>query len=114
MIRTPLTYYERVMCWNWCGLQQVASLREAATYIRLIEKLRPTDAEMRETQFATTEQGFKWNVPQHGYGNKVVNLEDSEAEALKATLEAQQNIRVSDAEWMLRLTESLTPVEVPA
>ena len=107
MTTAPLTFYERVILWNLCGGHQVANLREAATYIRVIDKLRPQDAEKKESQFKITDRGFNWFLPHDNYGNRVVELEDDEAAALVAVMEAQQNIRVSDAEWMLRLTELL-------
>lgn len=115
MQQIPLTFYERIILWNLCGAHQVGSLKEASVYLRLIEKLRPTDEESRETGLRMTEQGLQWSMAKENYGNRVISAEDDEARALKAVLEGQRSVRVSDAQWMLKLTELLAAAEpVPA
>jgi hypothetical protein len=101
----PVTFYERVLLWNLTGNHQVQSLRDASVYLRLIEKLRPSDEEMREAQFVQEGQGFRWSVPERGYGDRTVELEDTEAAALRTAIEGAQNIRVNDAAWMQRIAD---------
>lgn len=109
MQQVPLTFYERFILWNLCGNHQVANLKEAAVYLRLIERLRPSDEEMRETRFTGDGRNFQWQLPREGYGNLVAALEDEEAKALAAVIEGAQPVRVNDAVWMLRLTASMRP-----
>ena len=103
----PLTYYKRVILWNIVGNHQVASLKEASVCLRLIEKLRLSDEEARDSKFRQTPIGFEWSLPGDNFGNRMVGLEQDEAAALTAAIEAHQPVRVSDAVWMLPLTEQL-------
>lgn len=107
-----VTYYQRVMLWNNLGAITVEKLRDAAVYLRMIEKLRLTDQEITETQFVVDGPRFSWRLPFPEYGSCMVEFEDEEVKALADAIEKMQGIRVSDAEWMLKLVEGRAPVEV--
>jgi hypothetical protein len=102
-----LNYYQRIMLWQLVGAHPVSSLKESSVYLRIIEKLRLTDTEMLATQFMQDAGRFSWRLPEQGYGDKVLELENEEAKALVAAMEAPAPVRVSDAEWMVRVVEEL-------
>ena len=107
MTTISISMFERFQLWNICGAHQVPTLKEASVFLRLIEKFRFSDAEMRETNFTQEENRYRWTPPVPGYGHRHVELEDEEAKALKSLLEGMP-VRVADAEWMLKLTEQLS------
>lgn len=103
-----LNYYQRIILWNSLGAHQVASLKDAATYLRLIEKVRLTDDEMLKSQFVQEQGKMSWLLPHIGYGDRVLELEHEEAKALVTALEApSQGLRVTDAAWMMKMIEEL-------
>jgi hypothetical protein len=103
-----LSYYQRVLIAIWIGNHQVQRIQEAAVLLRLLEKIRLTDEELRETQYLQSEPGqVTWKQPSLDYGERDVELESGEAQGLAAILDAAENVRVSDAEWMCRLVEEL-------
>lgn len=113
MQQIHLTYYQRVMLWSHLGGIQVEKLRDAAVYLRVIEKLRLTDGEVTTTQFVADGPRFSWRLPDPNYGSRTVEFEEEELTALAGAIEKIQGIRVSDAEWMLRLVEGRgAPMEV--
>lgn len=108
MQAADITYYQRVILWLMIGSHQAANLREASTYLRIIEKVRLTDQETRDSQFLQLESGqCSWRLPAPGYGDKCVELEDSEATALIAAIETASPVKVIDAAWMERLISAL-------
>lgn len=114
MQSTFLTYYQRVILWSHLGSITVEKLREASIYLRMIEKLRLTDQEITETQFVSDGPRFSWRLPDPQYGSRTVEFEDEEMVALAGAIEKVQGVRVSDAEWMLKLVEGHAPVPVGA
>jgi hypothetical protein len=105
-----LTYQQRIHIALLIGNHQVKRIQEASVLLRLLEKIRLTDEEMRDTQYLANERGqITWTLPlpARDYGERDVPLESDEAQALPAILEAAENVRVSDAEWMCRLVEEL-------
>lgn len=107
----PLNFYQRVMLWSHLGSIHVEKLRDASVYLRMIEKLRLTDTEITETQFLANGPQFSWQLPNAAYGSRMVEFEAEEITALAGAIEKIQGIRVSDAEWMLKLVEQRVPVE---
>jgi len=107
MTQLHLNFYQRVMIWNLIGAHQVPNLKEAATYLRVIEKVRLTDEELTRSEFVNEGGRMSWRLPDRDYGSKTINLEQEEAKAIATALE-QAPVRVSDAEWMLHLTHTLT------
>ena len=115
MTHIHLTFYERIHIWHLIGSHTVPRLKEAAILLRLMEKVRPTDEELGETHYvAVTDSQVNWKVSSRNYGERDVSLEGEEAQALIQVFEAAQGIRVSDAAWIVRLTEILTPEEQAA
>src|SRR5215831_17324639 len=101
-----LNVSQRIILWNLVGNHNVPNLKEAATYLRLIEKLRLTDQETRDLSFQAEGQSMTWRAPSVGYGDKTFALEDGEAKAL---IDAMQSapMRVADAFWMQQIVEHL-------
>lgn len=108
-----VTCYQRIILWNAVGAHNASNLKEAAPLLRLIEKLRLTDQEMIDSNFFSDGQQFTWKLPSRGYGDRTVELENTEATALAKVIEALSPIRVSDAEWMTRIVEKFQPQENP-
>lgn len=104
-----LNFYQRVMLWQLVGNHPAPSLKESSVYLRIIEKLRLTDSEMLATQFVQDQGRFSWRLPDTEYGSRKVELENEEAKALVTAMEApmQGGIRVTDAEWMLKVVNEL-------
>ena len=88
---------------------QVSRIKEAAIYLRILEKVRPTDIEMTETQFVSDGRQLRWQLPDENndYGRRDVELEGEEAASLIETLESAESVRVADAAWMLTLIGEL-------
>jgi hypothetical protein len=103
-----LTFYQRVILWNSVGNYQAPNLMATEVFLRLINKIRLSDDEARESQFTQAAPGMAWRLPSQNYGDKVVELEDSEAEALVASMKSSP-CRVMDAEWMNKIKDELTP-----
>lgn len=112
MQNLSLTYYQRITLWQLVGAHPAPSLKEASVYLRIIEKLRLTDAEMLGSQFVQEQGRFSWRLPDPEYGTRTVELENEEAKALVAAMEAPAPVRVSDAEWMLKVIEELQELSV--
>jgi hypothetical protein len=104
-----LTYYQRLILWNMVGTHTAPNLKETAVYLRIIEKIRLSDEENTESQFVNDGQRFAWRLPNQGYGDKTLELENAEAAALATAIEAATPIRVIDAEWLARIVEQLKP-----
>lgn len=111
MQTTHLTYYQRVMLWSHLGGIQVEKLRDAAVYLRILEKVRLSDQEVTETQFVMDGPRFSWRLPEADYGSRTIDLEHEELAALAGAIEKVQGCRVSDAEWMLKLAEACVAAE---
>lgn len=108
-----LTYYQRVMLWNIVGGHTAGSVREAAVHIRLLEKIRLSDSESVESSFKMVGAQFSWQLPSANYGDKIVELENDEAKALADVIEKIPSVKVSDAEWLIKVVSDLQPEEEP-
>lgn len=104
MLDLDLELRERVLLWTMIGNHQVSNLKEASVFLRIIERLRLSDTEMRELQFFNDGRSYHWNQPSQGYGDIVAQLEDEEAKALAAAVEAAP-VMVRDAAWMQRVVD---------
>src|SRR5262245_54214860 len=114
MISVHVNFYQRICLWNICGNAQVGNLKDAAPYLRLIEKLRPSDEEMMETQFRMEERmGYVWRAPSAGYGDRDIELEADEQARLTEALENQQQVKVADAAWQFKLLDQIKPAAKP-
>jgi hypothetical protein len=110
MKHIDLTWYQRISLWNRIGTVQAPSLKEAAVYLRILDRIRPSDAEQQTTKLTTTEKGFGWTLPYADFGVRSIELEDEEAAALIKGLETHPApLQVSDAAWMLELIAGLQP-----
>ena len=96
MTHIHLTYYERVSVWNLIGNHQVPRLREAAVLLRVLDKVRPTDEEIRETKFSAKGDGnVTWTATSPQYGERDIALEAEEAQALTQVFDGIENVRVN-------------------
>jgi hypothetical protein len=94
-----LEFYQRIYLWNLVGGHTAPSLKEAAVFLRIIEKLRLSDAEQRESEFTNNGAQYVWKPVSPEYGCKTVELETDEAKALAAAIETSP-LRVNDAVWL--------------
>ena len=92
MQNLSLRFYQRIILWQLVGNHPA---------------LRLTDAEMLATQVMQDSGRFSWRLPDPGYGNRELELEHEEAKALVTVMETPAPVRVSDAEWMLKVAEEL-------
>ena len=102
-----LPFYQRVFLWNVIGNHAAPNLKEASVGLRVIEKLRLTDEEQLESEFAVNGQQYGWKLPDPDYGTKTVDLETDEGKALAAAIEAAPT-RVMDAVWLQPIVDQLT------
>jgi hypothetical protein len=109
-----LTYYQRVILTNMIGAHSVNGLREAAVLLRVIERIRLTDKETIESGFEAAGAQIAWKLPEPGYGDKVVELENEEAKALIGAVQEVKGIRVVDAQWLVKVVAELEPEPVAA
>ena len=72
-------------------------------YLRIMEKIRITDDEQRETGFSLVGQQYTWKPMPEDYGRRDVPLEAEEAKALTAAIELASPLRVADAVWLEKL-----------
>jgi len=108
MLSVHVNFYQRIVLWNLTGNAQVGNLRDAAPYLRLVEKFRPSDEEMRDTQFRLEEvTGYRWISPGPNYGDREISLEADEQSKLIEALESQQGVKVADAAWQFKLLDQL-------
>jgi len=103
-----LTFYKRVILWNSLGNHQAQNLKQADMYLRIMAKVRLTDEETRESKFLVGQQGISWLLPSLNYGDKRVELEDTEAEGLASACDNFSPVKVLDGEWLLELKTQLT------
>jgi hypothetical protein len=122
MPQIHLNFYQRITLWNMIGNHPCRRLQDTAVFLRLLDRVRPSDEEMRDTQFVQQEQQFMWRTPSPNYGERDIEIESDEAKALVEMFEAQEGIRVADAAWIFRLIdplrsknpEALPPAPAPA
>lgn len=114
MKHVHLNFYQRITLWNMIGNYQTPKLKEALVFLRILEKIRPGDVEMRETQFISDGAQLRWALPEANYGDRHLDLEDEEAKSLLQALESVEGVRVADAAWMFALVDSLRGSGVPA
>jgi len=107
----PLTFYQRFSLAGAIGNFPVPKVKDAAMFVRLLEKVRLTEAERRGGKFRQEGQNVSWTLPDAGFGTKSIELEDIEAESLAQAIEALENIRVLDVEWLLKISEQLRAEE---
>jgi len=111
-----LNFYQRVIVWNMIGAHPAQGLKEASVLLRVIDKVRITDQESIDTEFRAGEAGgnVQWLLPEKGYGDKIVELENEEAAALVAVIEGTRPIRVLDAGWLIKVVDELKLAPVAA
>lgn len=111
-----LLWYERMYLWHRLGMVQAPTIKDAAVYLRIIDKIRPSDQETIDTKLATDGRGgYRWEPgPSIGYGDREVELENEEAAALTKGIDTHpQPVLVADAAWLLRLLGQLVIEEDP-
>lgn len=82
------------------------NLIAASNYLRVLEKIRPTDEESRETQLISSGPNMQWRLPYQFYGDKDVEFEDVEVESIQKVINTASPIRVFDAEWLQKLVKN--------
>lgn len=103
-----LNFYQRVMLWHAVGTHPAPTLKDAAVYLRLIEKVRLSDQESIDSKFESTPDGrISWRLPSLNYGEKLLELENEEAAALAAVIEQMRDVRVLDWKWLIPMKEEL-------
>lgn len=108
MVSLIVNFHQRMNLWMRLGTVKVPSLREAATYIRILEKIRPKEKEMNDVDYKTTDVGITYRLPNSNYGILSIELENEEASALEAGLmNHPEPFRIDEADWMLKLIDSL-------
>ena len=92
-------------------------MKDASTYLRILDKIRPSDEEKALCNFKATDTGCSWKQDlELNFGNKQLDLEDEEAEAIIKSLETDNNIAqisIRDASWMCELVEDLKNPKEP-
>jgi hypothetical protein len=111
-----LTFYQRFVVWNMIGGQQTRNVREALLLYKVLDKIRPNDEEMRDTQYVNENGNVTWQLPSTDYGTRDIELENEGAELLAQYLETwQSGVRVTDGPWLAKLIDDFKPraAEVP-
>lgn len=108
MTTISLSFYQRFHLENTVGAFPVPNIKAARTFIRLLDKVRLTEAERREARFETTGSSASWHLPHPNHAQKSIELDDTEAQGLARAIENFENVRVIDAEWLVPLLEQLT------
>lgn len=109
MKEIKVNFYQRITIWMMLGNHQCRNLKETSTFLRLHDKLRLTDDEMRDTQFVLDGMQYRWRLPSMDYGERTVELADDEATALVQAFDAVEGVRVTDAFWINALIDPLRP-----
>jgi hypothetical protein len=90
------------------GSVNAPSLREAGTFIKILDKIRPREDEIRDTEYKVIEGGIQYKLPSFDYGQIDLELEDQDAELMRDALMDQKiPIRVDEADWLLKLLDSM-------
>lgn len=116
MIGVNINFHQRVALWLRVGSYNVPSLRDAALFIRVIEKIRPREHEIKETKFTQADGRIEYLMPDPGYGTESYVFEDEE---IKKVIECLHNhhqpFRIDEAAWILALIEDIeTQLKVSA
>jgi hypothetical protein len=108
MVDLTINFNQRMNLWMRLGTVKVPSLREAATYIRILEKIRPQENEMNDVQYKETETGIQYRLPSLNYGIKSIEFENEECTALiDGLMNHSDPWRVNEADWVMKLISSL-------
>ena len=108
MTQVTINFHQRLGLWMRIGTAQVPSLRDAATLIRVLERIRPTEEEMKKVNYKQDKTTVEYTLPDLSYGVKTYEFEDEESRRLIDTLNGHQNpFRIDEAAWMLALIEDL-------
>ena len=107
MQSVELTFYERIILWNMVGSQSAGNLKEAVILYGVLQRIRPTDTEMLDTEYVANQSGSSWKLPSRGYGDITLELDGEQAPLLARMLEMPQPVRVNDAPWLQWLVERL-------
>lgn len=107
----PINWYQRMSLWSRVGSMQAPNMKEAHTCLRILDKLRPDEEEVKTSNLTIDGQNYRWSLPDMNYGSKVLELEDEEAEALANGIDNHpQPVLVADAAWLLELLTRLRAV----
>lgn len=114
MMSINFNWYERIVLWMRIGAMPVPNINAANVFLRILDKLRPSEQEQQDTKLSIEGLNYRWVLPHHQYGDKQIEFENEEAKALADGLDNHpMEVRVSDAAWMLRLLAQLrAPVAV--
>jgi hypothetical protein len=104
-----LTFYQRFHLEATIGSFQAPKLSDTLVFLRLLEKLRLTETERKAAQFRLEGNAASWRLPNPEYATREIELEDTEAAALRQAIENFEGIRVIDAQWLAPLVETLRP-----
>jgi hypothetical protein len=113
MTTITLNFYQRFHLENSLGGFPIPNVRAAATFLRLLEKIRLGEADRKGAGFKVEGTSASWRLPSPDWAEKTIELEDTEAQALAQAIESFQDIRLADAEWLVPLLDRLTEEEKP-
>ncbi|MET0166349.1 MAG: hypothetical protein ABWY12_09735 [Burkholderiales bacterium] len=106
MAQIHLNFYQRIILWNLIGGFQAPNMESTRIFLGLLKKIRPTGEEMKAAHCVIEADQYRWLLPFASYGERDLELESDEANALAQALESQQAPRVGDAEWMFDLIDA--------
>lgn len=106
MKTTTLNFYERIVLGEIIG-QQEGRLADIAVYLKILDKVRLSEQERKESQMKVDDGQLKWMLPEAEYGMIVAEFEDEEARRLAQLLESWPKVTIRDAGWIGRVSAEL-------
>ena len=102
-----LDFVQRLKLTNLLSSQE-GTLGKTAPFLRMLEKVRFTDAEEAQIIKTPMSAGLtNYAQPSAGFGQLTVELETSEAAVLVVLMESWPHFTPSDHEWAQRLLKAL-------
>jgi hypothetical protein len=108
MVTLTLNFHQRITIWMRLGSVNAPSLREAGTFIKILDKIRPKEFEIKDTEYKVIEGGIQYRPPSIDYGLMNLELEDQDANLVRdALMDQKVPIRVDEADWLLKLLDQM-------
>lgn len=108
MTKLTINFHQRMGLWLRLGSAQVPSLREASVLIRIMERIRPIEPELKEVKYKQEGGQISYLLPEPTYGTMYYDFENDETEQLIECLNNhKQPFRIDEAAWMLALIKDL-------
>ena len=106
MKTTTLSFYERIVITEIVG-QQEGRLADISAYLRILDKIRISDEERKESSLEVQDGQLRWQLPSTDFGTREVHLEDEEVRRLVQLLETWPKVTIRDAAWIGRVVSEL-------